>query len=60
MNYIAELKYPGTFVSHQDKDWSWKIQNLLFLLDSSLIDAVIALILFEQARNSRPEITKAQ
>jgi hypothetical protein len=60
MNYIAELKYPGTFISHQDRDWIFRIQNLLFLLDSSLIDAVIALILFEQARNSGAEITKAK
>lgn len=60
MNYIAELKYPGSFIAHQDENWAWSISKLIRAMDASLLDAVISLCLYEQAEKINAEIINTE
>lgn len=46
--YILELEYPGTWLDYEDQDWSWKVRNLISLLESQFTEATLALGLFSE------------
>lgn len=48
--HIVELTYPGTCLDHADRDWCWKIEGQVRSLESTLIDAALALSLFDAER----------
>lgn len=47
---IMELIVPGTWLDYPDQDWAWRVGNQLDALESPLIDAALALSLFEAER----------
>jgi hypothetical protein len=49
--YVFELAYPGTWLDYPDRQWAWQVEGLLSQLESAVIDAALALALFEQASN---------
>lgn len=51
--HIVELLIPGVWLDHPDKDWAWRIGNQVTALESPLVDAALALSLFE-AERARP------
>ncbi|EDM47660.1 hypothetical protein MDG893_19834 [Marinobacter algicola DG893] len=48
--YVFEIITPGTWLASEDRDWSWKIGNLLQSLKSQYFEANLALNLFTEAR----------
>lgn len=53
--YIFELTKPGNWLESEDKDWSWKIEQLLSHLESAFYEANVALNLFMQQQNMQIE-----
>lgn len=51
---VFEIVTPGTWLDHEDSDWSWKIQNQLASLKSQFFEANAALNLFASAQSIRP------
>lgn len=47
--YIFEITTPGTWLVSDNREWAWKIQNLLTSLTSQFIEANLALNLFTEA-----------
>ncbi len=49
----AELIWPGTFIDHDDAEASHQAEGLLLTLDNSFVEALLALLCFEEARSAR-------
>lgn len=49
--YIFEVTTPGTWLDYPDREWAWKIENLLRHLNSQFYEANTALNLFEESRS---------
>ena len=54
---VFEIITPGTWLDADDRDWAWKIQNLLRHLESHFFEANTALNLFVAAQLVRPSFT---
>src|ERR1700754_2054339 len=52
--FVFEIVTPGTWLDHEDKNWAWKIQNLLRSLESQFFEANAALNLFLSTQSVRP------
>ena len=52
--FVFEVVTPGTWLDYEDRDWAWKIQNLLRSLESQFFEANSALNLFLSAQSTRP------
>jgi hypothetical protein len=48
--YIAETKFPGTWLDHDDQEWSQDVRTLLDILPRALAEACVALTWFERQR----------
>ncbi|MQA21844.1 hypothetical protein [Rugamonas rivuli] len=46
---IFEVTIPGTWLNYEDQEWTFRISNLLFHLQSQFFEANVALNLFVQA-----------
>lgn len=44
--YVCELIKPGSFICHEDREYSWKFENLIRYLESSFCEANVSLNLF--------------
>ena len=51
--FVFEIIVPGTWLDYEDSDWTWKIQNQLYSLQSQFFEANLALNLFISAQTSR-------
>ena len=51
--FVFEIVTPGTWLDHENSDWSWKIQNQLRSLESQFFEANAALNLFVHAQSIR-------
>lgn len=51
--YVAEIKFPGTWLNYEDQEWSQDVRTLLDILPKALAEACIALTWFERERESR-------
>ena len=51
--YIFELVVPGTWLDHEGRDWSWKVEGLLRNLQSQFFEANLALNLFSSSQQAR-------
>lgn len=58
--FVFEVVTPGTWLDHEDRDWSWKIQNQLDSLKSQFFEANAALNLFAGAQSMRPSFTNRE
>src|SRR5690554_3041637 len=54
--YVFEIVTSGTWLESEDRDWSWKIGNLLQSLKSQYFEANFALNLFTEARSVCPSV----
>lgn len=52
--FVFEILVPGAWLSHADRDWSWRIQNQLQMLISQFFEANLALNLFVGASQNPP------
>lgn len=52
--FVFEITTPGTWLDHEDRDWSWRIEGLLRHLQIQFFEANTALNLFVQASVARP------
>lgn len=59
MNYIFELKYPGTSLVLQNPQLS-QVQRLLWAMETSFTDSVIALLLFETSQQYSDDVNLQQ
>lgn len=50
---IFEIVIPGTWLDYPDRDWTWRIGNLLQSLEKQFFEANAALNLFDQAQAVR-------
>ena len=41
--FVFEIIVPGTWLDYEDSDWTWKIQNQLYSLQSQFFEANLAL-----------------
>lgn len=48
--YIAEIKFPGTWLDYDDREWSQEVRTLLDILPGALAEACVALTWFERQR----------
>ena len=37
--FVFEIIVPGTWLDYEDSDWTWKIQNQLYSLQSQFFEA---------------------
>ena len=58
--FVFEVVTPGTWLDYEDKDWAWKIQNLLGSLESQFFEANAALNLFLSAQSIRPSFAERE
>lgn len=58
--FIFELLIPGTWLSHEDRDWSWRMQNQLHTLTSQFFEANLALNLFVGATRAKPSFASRE
>lgn len=58
--YVFEILTPGTWLESEDRDWAWKIGNLLQSLKSQYFEANLALNLFAAARSIRPSFAERE
>lgn len=56
--YVFEIITPGTWLDGEDRNWSWKIGNLLQSLKSQYFEANIALNLFNAASSTCPSFAE--
>lgn len=47
--FVFELVIPGTWLEHEDRDWSWRIESQIRSLTSQFFEANLALNLFARA-----------
>ena len=38
--FVFEIIVPGTWLDYEDSDWTWKIQNQLYSLQSQFFEAI--------------------
>lgn len=50
--FVFEIIVPGTWLDYDDRDWTWKIENQLYSLQSQFFEANLALNLFMSAQTS--------
>ena len=51
--FVAPLRFPGGFLAGADRDANFAVQSLMYVLESALSDAAIALGWFVSERNKR-------
>lgn len=51
--FVFEVTTPGTWLDYEDRDWSWRIQNLIQCLHSQFFEANTALNLFIHSQTVR-------
>lgn len=51
--FVFEIIVPGTWLDYEDREWTWKIENQLYSLQSQFFEANLALNLFISAQTSR-------
>ncbi|HGH4595063.1 TPA: hypothetical protein ACJIWN_000822 [Enterobacter cloacae] len=49
--YVCELIKPGSFICHEDREHSWKFENLIRYLESLVCEANVSLNLFTEEYN---------
>lgn len=49
--YVTELIYPGTWLDYEDEDWVFEVQKIIGSIESQLIEATLALGLFEREQS---------
>ena len=53
MRYVAELRYPGRWLDHEDHEWCLRVESRFHHLERFLAEAAISLNLFEERRVAR-------
>lgn len=48
--HIVELTFPGVWLDHADREWAWRIETQLMMLEGPVADAALALSHFESSR----------
>ena len=51
MIYIFEITYPGSRLVGLDRDWAWKAEQAIRELETPVVDAALALSMFEAEQN---------